>query len=78
MSFLKYVQDVRCNESKTIKMLLWDHVKCPQFRNSEKSAIAGVISIHFFVVLAGDLAPEAGCPRQRKARVDCNLFSDDL
>ena len=29
-------------------MLVWDHMKCPLF------VLAGVVSIHFFLVSAGD------------------------
>ena len=50
---LWYPGYVRCNESETIQMFVWCHIKCPQFRYYER-----VIFIHFFfVVLAGDLAP---------------------
>ena len=43
----EYVHGVHCNESKTIQMFVWDH---------KVSVISGVISIHFPVVLALDLA----------------------
>ena len=45
---------VRCNESKnnTNIMFVWDNIL-----SVCNSVIAGVISIHFLVVSAGDLAP---------------------
>ena len=49
-------QGVRCGGSKTMKMLLSDQVKCPQFRNSENQYNGGSKSIHFFVVSAGDFS----------------------
>ena len=52
MLFSTYLEGVRCNESKTIQLFVWDHVR--------NSAIAGVISIHVFVVLAWDLARGGG------------------
>ena len=44
-------------------MSLWDRIKCPQFRNR------GVISIHFFVVSVGDLAPDLNT--EVSARLAC-------
>ena len=52
MSREKYVQGVRCNESRTIKMFVGDHMKCPQFRNSESYFNTFE---HFIVVSARDL-----------------------
>ena len=47
----------------TIKILVWDHMRCPHSIIGRDSVIAEVTFIHFFVVLAGDLAPvlNIGC-----------------
>ena len=51
MSFNKS-QDVCCDETKTIKTLVWEHVE-----ELRMSVIERVISMHFFVVSTANLAP---------------------
>ena len=62
MSFI--VSAVRCplQGGKNNTNGFWDHLKFPQFCDRE-SEMAGVVSIHFFVVLARAVSCfYSGCP----------------
>ena len=57
ISYMLPVNPDLLKQIKYVCMCVCMYIKCSQFRDSTILTIARVISIHFFVVSAGDLAP---------------------